>query len=212
VEIDKIPFTVFKILETMRRTYSSTDNRIPIYDKDSFSKELIAFDMLELVEVCENVGYDMYKVTESFNKLSNEEVLQLVTGYTISDILEKKVISILDIPWNYEELFEELDECDGYFDKVDMDSDIFKNALEFHGFTESVGANGYYSVGTGKLSLFIENEKADKVIEILTGKTKEENDKIVEDDLKTKDIAQMRAIALKYGFNILTDKQINALM
>ena len=206
MEIDKIPFTVFNILENMRKIYSSADNRIPVYDKDSFSKALITYGMLELVEVCENVGYDMYKVTESFNKLSNEEVLQLVTDHTISDILEKKVISILDIPWNYEALFRELDECDGYFDKVDMDSGNFKDALEFYGFIRSAGANGYYSTGTEKLSSFVENDSAYEVIEIITGETKEENDKIIADDIKTKDIAQMKAIASKYGFTILTDK------
>ena len=152
-------------------------------------------------------NYKFYFATEKFTSISINEVIEDLTGKSIEQVMKEKVISITDIPYDYEDCFEALNESDGFIGKVDIGNGPFRQALDFHGFTSGAGANGVYSTGTNKLEKYTSSHDDYKVIEIITGKTQEENDKILAEDKVTNDIKLMKEIAEKYGYYVLTEDE-----
>jgi hypothetical protein len=58
-------------------------------------------------------------------------------------------------------------------------------------------------MGTDKLSHYLKNDLEYSVIEIITGKNKEQNNAIMAEDLKKTETLKMHETAKKYGFSIL---------
>ena len=219
MDISELGFGAINTIERIKKDLLDIDNNnaVVIYKnrKNIMYKALMkdGYLVLDTVNVTESyAGYDFYNPTEKMKNASIDKILMDLVGYDKETVLKKKVISITDVPYDYEDVFEALNSADGYFDRVDIGNGDWRRALDMHGFTYGAGANGAYSSGSEKLSEFCKNDNEYGVIEILTGKTKEENAEILANDLKAAEIKKMFSLAEKYGYEILTDKQYEDLI
>jgi len=213
MDLSELSFSAIKKIERMKEdALEKSSHTEVVYKsrKNILYNALISDGYLELDterETKEYMDYNFYKATDKLLSASVDKILMDLVGHGKDYIMKNKVISITDVPWDFEECFESLCSADGYFDKVDIGDGNFRKALDMHGFTTGAGVNGHYSAGTEKLSKFCKADDEYKVIEILTGKTKEDNDIVLAADEKTKEIKVMFETAEKYGFNVLSDNE-----
>lgn len=212
MDITELDFSDIKTLEHLKVAIKDSNYRVVVYKirvsplyEALISDEYLVID--ETYMTADYINYDFYIPTIKMMRTSIDKILIDLVGYDKNYILKNKVISITDVPYDYEEIFDVLCSTDGCFDKVDVGRGVFRQALTMHGFIESVGANGYYSSGTEKLKEFIANNSY-SVIEILTGKSKDENDTILCENAMQKEIDTMYEIANKYGYSISKVKKI----
>lgn len=217
MNLSELSFSAIKKIERMKEDALEKSNHTEVVyksRKNTLYNALISDGYLELDTERETKDYFDYKFYMSTDKLkiaSVDKILMDLVGHDKDYILKNKVISIIDVPWDYEDCFESLCSADGYFDKVDIGDGKFRRVLDMHGFTSGAGTNGHYSAGTEKLSMYCKANREDEIIELITGKTKAENDIILVNDEKTKEIKAMHETANKYNFTILTDSEYDDL-
>ena len=218
MDLSELSFSAIKKIERMKEDALEKSNHTEVVyksRKNTLYNALISDGYLELDTERETKDYFDYKFYMSTDKLktsSVDKILMDLVGHDKDYILKNKVISITDVPWDFEDCFESLCSADGYFDKVDIGDGKFRRVLDMHGFTSGAGTNGHYSAGTEKLSMYCKANREDEIIELITGKTKEENATILSNDEKTKEINAMFETAEKYGYAVMTDDEYSNLL
>lgn len=218
MDISELGFSAIKKIERMKEnSIEDSKHSEVIYKsrKNTLYKALIAdgYLVLDTVNTTKDyMDYDFYLGTDKLKSASIDKILMDLVGHDKDYILKNKVISITDVPWDFEDCIESLCSADGYFDKVDIGDGDFRKALDMHGFTTGAGVNGHYSCGTEKLSKFYKADEEYKVIEIITGKTKAENDEILKNDEKTTAIKTMKETANLYGYIVMTSDEYDDML
>lgn len=208
MDLSELSFSTIKKLERMKEDANERLDHVEVVyksRKNILYNVLISEDYLVLDadrETKELFGYAYYNATDKLLGTSVDKILMDIVGHDKAYILKNKVISITDVPNDYESCFEALDDADGYFDKVDIGNGKFRKALDMHGFTIGTGTNGIYSSGTEKLSRFCSSYNDYQVIEILTGKSKEENDRILLNVIETSEIKKIFDVAEEHGYEV----------
>ena len=205
MDLSELEYDDIRKIEKMKENDSEVvyNDRKNILYKALISDEYLVID--DTKEVKEWFNYKFYKPTEKFINASIDKVLMDLVGYDKVTILKKKVISINDVPYDFEDVFKVLVDSNGYFNHIDIGDGVFRRALDMHGFTIGSGTNGHYSSGTKKLAMYTNSNRDYEVIEILTGKTKEENNKIIEEASKEKEFNTKHETARKYGYIVSRD-------
>lgn len=203
MEVSKIPFTVWEKFDYLTRLLEDKDPRAVVYTNDKFSHILIENGYLVFnnddILASHIDNYKFYRLTDKFKNSCPYDILEALTGKEYIDIMKEKVVSILDIPYDWASALESLRDVDGYFDKVDLGYESkFKGILKFHKLTHGAGTNGHYDAGTDKLNGLTD----DAVLQIITGKTRKENKAILKEDSKTQAIKLMFETADKYGYEV----------
>jgi hypothetical protein len=157
MDISELEFNTITRLEYMKRVAAEEDGQIVIYYSND---NAIQENMLELGYLTRNGvdkldehidHYEFLATTDKLNNASIDKILMDLIGYDANKFLKLKVVSIIDIPGNYEDLFNDLCEMNKSNDFTDIGSGDFRKALDMHGFTEGAGVNGHYSYGSDKL-------------------------------------------------------------
>ncbi len=206
MEVSEIPFDVWEKFDYLSRTLKDQDQRVVVYTHDKFLHILIDNGYLEFNEddlLPTHIDhYKFYRLTDKFKNNCHYDILEALTGKEYIKIKKEKVISIVDIPGDWEEALEALRDVSGYMDKVDLGSESkFQGILKFHGFTHGAGTNGHYDAGSDKL----DDTSDEDVLAIITGKNKKENDKIISEHFKMQEIHKMNETARKYGYIVSSD-------
>jgi len=211
MDISELSFGAIRKIERMKEDALEKSSHVEVVYKSRKNRvfnALISDGYLVLDterETKEYFDYLFYKATDKLLGASIDKILMDLVGHDKDYILKNKVISITDVPYDFEDVFEALTDSDGYFDKVDIGNGVFRQALDMHGFTVGAGVNGHYSSGTSKLATFSKSNRDYEVVETLTGKTQEENDLILTNAHKQEELHQMHKIAKKYGYIVSTD-------
>lgn len=201
MKIKDLPYCTFTILNNFREFENS---KVKVYPNDSFSRELIKQGYLIFDKDSEEdiTPYKFYRISNKLLNLTDKEILEDLTGVGFKHIMSEKVISISKIPLTYKQALNALNDGDGFINLINTDAYELGNILEFHGFVEQTGINGITYDGTDKLANFIKDKGYYSIIEVITGKTRNENEKSI--NKKNKDIAieKMMYIADLYGYSV----------
>jgi len=145
--------------------------------------------------------YKIYRITEKLLNSTKDEILEDIVGLSINTILDKKVISILDIPSNISEMLVEwVEEPSEISELFTIDEPIFKY-LFFHGFVYGQPLDPHF-YPSDKLINYIAVGGSGSVLKVITGKHFVENLKIKQENKESKDIQLMKELAQTYGYSI----------
>lgn len=209
--IDELPLDTFKKFEVLEHLKDSKYKIISVHCKDTLLLALADLGYLEIFDKdssWSNGYYLKYILTNKFLNSNREDILKDLTGFSIEEIMKNKVIPAREIPfYDYEYFLDSI--VDGEFEDIDnmcRHYPNFKEALDFHGFTNGSGGDDEFSYATDKLTSYVKMKAYYPVIRALTGKSKEENEAILFEEKKEKEIASMREIAEKYGYIVFEKK------
>ena len=195
MDLKHIPNDVWYDFDRIRRSIEEKDSFVGYHS--SFYHKLVDSGYIEIDTLDDR--YNFYRALPKFKNTLDAKILEEICGKSIKEIMVSKVIEAEDVPDDFEELIDSLDDADGYFGKVDIYNDALSKVLRFHGFTHGAGPHGTQSVGTDKL----EKYSLEKVIETITGTSYKSFLETKANLEKGKEIALMKELAEKYGYEVM---------
>lgn len=188
--IFEIPHNVWYDLRYMRET--TPEYPTIIYIMTPFYISLIDNGILITLENDDVESSRVYAyATDKFRSMSSTELLTVLTGKSMAEIMASKVIPEKEIPYDFEEIIDYLKS--GH--TLDLNNDELTYILRFHGFTDGTGPNGVHSVASDRL--LVDDNDYKMVFKTITG---------VDYDIESEqddEFVLLQTLAEKFGYDLV---------